>query len=455
MKHILLGACALMIAFGANAQKVQDTDITYDYTRLPSEPVSKDIKNYQSKVVLTYAGTNDDIMAEYTRQCRDIKEKNEKDCAEANKRYEMDKASMAQRRADAQKNYEMEMQVYKEQDALAEERYQKELAAWNEKSGAGKFLSKQLMEEQKPQKAYVSKPTLQLPTDPYAPICPDPVYPPKPDLKDITDPSVLSSSYLKLDGFKNLPDNAVKVEVTMHAFENTEPELKSTVSKDKDGRVVSTTYWYETSAKKPMNVKVTKPDGSAHINESLEQFANMTMFKTKSGSSPSAIMTDKKSYLKKLEDDLIAKNLNQIDSMLDSRVGYTAIKRTTTLYSVETGKMNYDDYKKAYDAAFIGYNKLTSDPAAAKAKLNEAIAIWEKALIESNPEDKKARIDKDVTIVTLVNIVEALIFVDEYGHAEDHMIKLKSMDLSRREKRAVEELDKLLESQKARYTANN
>lgn len=64
-------------------------------------------------------------------------------------------------------------------------------------------------------------------------------------------------------------------------------------------------------------------------------------------------------------------------------------------------------------------------------QVGEARASWDKALAESNPKDKKARIDEKVTAGTLYNDAEANLWMNKFDEAEILPARLKLPDISR------------------------
>lgn len=79
-------------------------------------------------------------------------------------------------------------------------------------------------------------------------------------------------------------------------------------------------------------------------------------------------------------------------------------------------------------------------------------ALWEKALTESNPKDKKARIDEKVTAATLLNDAEANLWMNNFDEAELLLARLKLLDISRYNTLA-KELGTVVQDQRTRYTA--
>jgi hypothetical protein len=86
--------------------------------------------------------------------------------------------------------------------------------------------------------------------------------------------------------------------------------------------------------------------------------------------------------------------------------------------------------------------------------IEEAITVWKRALEESDPENKKARIDKDVTIAIYFNLLEAYFLGRNTADAESAIKTLKSLGLSNRDKRTLEQYEELFLDLTLRKAAN-
>ncbi len=441
-KITLLTGLALFALVAMQAQSIKDNDVTYSYVRMPMEPL-KGFTNYQSKVELTYAAENATLKAEYDQKVLDAEAQYQKDIAEFPKKTK-----------DAEAQYLVDMKEWEAKDKVAEEKYQKELAEYNKKSTAQKLADKQLLNEGKPQKQTPSQPYKRLPPEPRKQT------PQIPNYKKQYDTNLLASSYLKLEGFENSPENAVVITVTLSPFDAQGPKMvteNKQMTRVKDGKstpYTQTYYHYETSYKQPMSVKVEVPGRGVIFNKSIEEFNTYVLVKTNETDNLGAQGMDPTAYLGNLEEKTLAANLKFINDLVNSKYGFAKTPRTTILNNVESKKMNYDDYQLAYENALAGYSNLATDKAASVAKLKVAIDIWEKAMLESNPGDKKARIDADVTMETRFNLVEAYIMTGDFANAELHLQKMNAADPSKKEKKRLEELDLLEKDMKARAAIN-
>lgn len=412
----LLAGAAIVLSASLTAQNIKDNELSYVYVQLPKEPLDKSLVNYQSNVVMTYFADNAAKKADYDAKMKI-----------ANEQYDRDMAD------------------WKVEDANAQARYDKEMEEYNKKSGVEKLAEKKLLNE--------GKPVRQHPQQPYR------NNPPEPNIKKEYDTQLLASSYLRLDGFTNAPENAVIITATLYGFDCIQPHLvteQKNMTKYVDGKsqaYTSTFYHYETSYKHPMSVKVEIPGKGVIFNNVIDVFNNYKVASTPTSENKLPVNFDPVAYVQSLEEKTLVENLNFISTLINDKYGYARITRKTELNNVESKKMNYDDYQSAYDNASAGYKMLSSDKTAATVKLKLAIDTWEKALLESNPNDKKARVDAGVTMATRFNLAEAYIMLGDYTNAEAQITKINASDPGKKEKARALELNALLIDSRVRENA--
>ena len=140
--------------------------------------------------------------------------------------------------------------------------------------------------------------------------------------------------------------------------------------------------------------------------------------------------------------------------MVNDRIGYERTQESFELYFVKSKNESHNDLLDAFNAANLGFKMLGTNEAQGAMKLNEAIAIWNKALEESDTENKKARIDKDVTIAIYFNLLEAHFALRNTVTADEILRTLGRMDISNREKRQREAYEQAYIDLKLRMVAN-
>jgi hypothetical protein len=418
-KNILLTLSLFVVATGF-AQKIKDQKVSFDYIQLPAKPIDKSIKTHNSEAFLAY---EEGINAEKKRVDNDYQRKLADHPAEV---------------AAAEGRYNEDMV-----------RYETELAAYNAKSTGNKLLEKALLNENnKPVKPAAFS---------------TPAEPPKEvlNLQKVFSGKMLASTYLKLDGFtKGTDGNALKITATLYGFEHLGSELqsKSTSSTNaKTKRVTTTkTYWYRVQYKHPISIKIETPAGEVIIDETFEQFNEYSTANSPSKKNAAPFFNEA-TFVKGLQSGIVQKNMKVINDYINANYGFQKVKRNTEIFRIEQKrkkKFSYDDYEKAFQLALAGYNSLKSGNDVASSKLKEAISIWEAALTESDMDNKKARVNSDITIATMFNLAEAFLFSDQYDKVEETLNKMIGLDPSRKEKRLIESYRKILKVQKERWNAN-
>ena len=113
-------------------------------------------------------------------------------------------------------------------------------------------------------------------------------------------------------------------------------------------------------------------------------------------------------------------------------------------YTYETHLLALRKAQRAYEVLFTDRNE-------AVAKLKEAIEIWKKELEESNPADKKSRINGEISQALIINIAGAEALIGDYESAIDHCDKIDLMaDAKRKYTKEVEDLRELVKDEKLR-----
>jgi hypothetical protein len=415
MKNTLF-LVGLFISALTFAQSVKGEEITFTYVKLPSNPVTPKPTNYMSYVTASYEAENQKLLAQ----------------------YEADKTQ-------AEADYQREMAELPNKQKAADEKYEREMKAWNEKSTASKIIeSKVLNENNRPVKDYVPQPYRRTVS--------------APAIKTAYDYNSLASTYLHIDGFEKGSNNAMIFTVSLQGFESTAPRVVSEVKKEvsRVNNVSTTTdvtyYHLEFTYRHPMSFRVSNANNMEIYAASPAEF---TEFKTYKGpatkTSPS---TDITAMLKTMEDKILQDNLTAINHMVNDRIGFEKTDRKTEIYFVKSKNESHNDILDAYNAATLGFKLFGTSEEQGTLKLNEAINLWKTALLESEIDNKKARIDKDITIALYYNLLEAYFILRNTTDADTILTTMGRMDLSNRDKKDLEKYNELYLNLKLRKAAN-
>ena len=155
-----------------------------------------------------------------------------------------------------------------------------------------------------------------------------------------------------------------------------------------------------------------------------------------------------------MEDKILQENLTAINHMVNDRIGFEKTDRKTEIYFVKSKNETHNDILDAYNAATLGFKMFVTSEEQGALKLDEAINLWKTALLESEIDNKKARIDKDVTIALYYNLLEAYFILRNTTDADGILTTMGRMDLSNRDKKDLEKYNELYLNLKLRKAAN-
>jgi hypothetical protein len=383
---------------------------------LPLTPINKSITNYQSTITATFEAENQ----------------------KKNAQYEADMAA-------AEADYQREMEAYPAKVKAAEDKYAAEMAAWEKKSLAEKVVEKQLLNEN-------NKPVKQIPSAPYK------RYVSKPVMQRSYDYGALAGTYLVLDGFTNNPANAVKIEVNLNGFEYTKPqqltEVKKEVTKTNNTSVTNNVTYYhvEFTYRHTMTVKATLPDGTELFFLTPQELNTYKTYKSAESKTSQAVNEDQ--LVKTYEEKIIQENLAFIGDLVNDRIGYKKTNRTGNLSYVKSKDDLYSDVLMAYNEATSALKSLVDDEVGSKAKLMKTAQTYQTVLQESDLNDKKARIDKEVTTMIYFNLLEIYFATRDAEAAEKTISALNMLSLSNGDRKDKEAYEKTIADLKKRLAAN-
>ncbi len=425
-------------------QNIKDEIIEYRYIKLPLTPVEKTIKNYQSIIIATFEEEN-----------QKKKDKYDADIKAAEENFQQEKANYPLRVKEAEEAYKLEMADYPAKVKANDDQYNAELAEYNKKSLATKLLEQEVLNESsKPRKKQINVPYIHTPKVPVLHVVPQPI------LEDSYDYTALASTYISLDGFEKNPENAINIEVKINDFENT-PAKQVIVKKNivtTDDKGVATTksvnhYHIECSFRYTMSVKVTTPTGAVLFHLTPPELNTYKTYKSTESTIAQPINEEELKSIHK--EKILQENLTFINNLVNDKIGFKRELRKSSLYYVKTKDDLYYDLMAAYNDGTSALKNIIDDTDGSNLKLDNAIQNWTKALQESDIYNKKARIDKDVTLMIYFNLLEAYFVKRDYENAEK-IINTLNMDasLSNSEKKIKEEYISLFSELKKRIIAN-
>jgi hypothetical protein len=379
--------------------------------------LNKSIKNYMVTFEASYEAKNEALLKEY-KEAR---------LAEADR-------------------YKKEMALYPGLLKAAQENYEKELAEYNKKSFGKKLLEKQLLEES-------TKPVKILPPKPYLNEIEKPI------LQSSYDYKVLASTYLKLEGYQNAPSNALKITVLLYGFDYTQPRTIdvqesriSTGTTSPTNTYKATLYHTEFSYRHPMAIKVTAPDGKELLSITPPELNLYKIYK--SPNTDRGLTINRDLLVKNMEEKVLQDNLTYINNLLNDRFGFSSPSRTAKIFFVKKGGDEYADLTTAFNEVSAALPMLQQDSNTAKEKLDKACSTWNTALSQSDMNNKKARIDKDITLGICSNLLEAYFATGNVREGKALLDKMSSFSLSFTERKMKNDFEALFTDLKTRQQNN-
>jgi hypothetical protein len=417
MRNTYLSFCLLLLCLNMSnsfGQKLKEEKISYSYNRLPSVAVAG-VKNYQIVAEAAYEAKNKQLLADYREQKKEATDK-----------------------------YNKELVVYASLVKAANESYDKAMAEYNKKTVGKKIVEQSLLASGKPQKESVSKPYLEIVE--------------QPKLQSSHDYSTILSTYIKLEGYQLDPSNAFKIVVLFYGFDNTQPrsigEETNNISTGNGNTSTykSMAYHTEFSYRHPMAVKVYDPLGKEILSVTPPELNSYKIYK--SSASDRQLTSNNELLIKQNEERVLQANLTFINNLLNDKFGYSSVKRDATLNYIKNGDNGYADLTMAFNEASSGLLMLQQDGPSAIAKLKKANEIWNKALTESDLNNKKARINKEITMGIYFNLLECNFAIGDAQGGQNTLEKLNSLSMTNNERRLKLDYDMLFAELKKRQSTN-
>ncbi len=242
-------------------------------------------------------------------------------------------------------------------------------------------------------------------------------------------------NYINIEGYEKVMDEKYDFKVKLKEYEMifSEPErIREEHTRKVDG-VEKKYYTYKYSFKVTHKLKVyvyNKNGESLFTKDFSESNYN---YSTKSSESSETARNNYKKMKKELKANLLSDKLNSANSYLNNMIGYPKISMFVNLHTGKAkkrSKFNYDDYNEALEIAKEGVEILVQDEnetGAAKEKFDNAFEIWNKALEESTPDNKKSRVNKKVTSMTYYNMMLCNFLLKEYDKAYEDIKNIQKV----------------------------
>jgi len=371
MKRLLLITfflCGLTIGFGQN---INDNKVSFGYIQLPLILIDDAYDNYEVRVSHAYKAANEDSLI------------------------------LFQARQDAAMQlFERNRVRYQQSRDSLQRIYLKQLSTWEKQVNAGAVTGN-------------GQP---LPK-PNPPLFPEP--PMYPNVKqprlhtDYADATVQNS--VKVDGFKQGSGEVI-------LYVDILPMRNIRIIEKKKGTGASTKYQYTCEYVLPIDIKIETPTQGILVQKVvLNGKRTYKMKEQKSRYDHQLYMLDQgDQFFLDLERYARQQAMKEANDFVNDQVGYVTRKRNTEIYSVKKFKnYDYSDVTNAYSATVqaLSLVKNDRDCSGAQDKLEEAMALWNEIMLESNTYDNKARINDKITAMIQCNIAEVQLWQTKFNEA--------------------------------------
>jgi len=372
MKNFLLFALVFFGVCIAHSQIINDNKFTFSYIQLPLTKIDPQHSLFEVLVVHEYNQANQDSIAIFNA-----------------------------RKESAMQRFLFQMDIYYAQKDSIDRMYYTQLSSWEKKVNAG---------IKNADGTALPKPAA-------------PKYPTQPIYPQLQEPQLHSSfsedqatERITLSGFEQ-GSGEVQIIVKIQPIQNIRIVTK------KYGSGSSTRYKYTAKYQMPVGIVVASPtEGILMETTMFTEEKSYKMANQKSQYDHELYMMDHKDDLfLKLESTARTEVLSDLNNAINSQFGYVMKSRKAEIYSVKKFKSyDYTDVTNAYSIATSALSKVSQDRdrSGAMDKLEEAINAIKLILEESNPNDKKTRINPKVTAMLHCNLAELLIWQGEFDRAD-------------------------------------
>lgn len=245
---------------------------------------------------------------------------------------------------------------------------------------------------------------------------------------------------INIEGFKKIDKNlseagdfTVKVEIYPFEYSGVETySYQSTVKVDGVEKKI-TQYGYKGKMRYKMELVLIDKNDSIYLKDEIGSTKewNNNNYKTLNEAS-SASSSTVQNMPASIVSDFIAGN----NSTINNKFGFVKSQLVPLNYTVKISKkckFDYSDLTSAseqFKVAFEVVSKNENDIQTYNSAVESAIVKWTKALAESNIEDKKARINKDLTCALYHNLGTAYFLSKDYEKAKENFAKCKEIKSS-------------------------
>ncbi len=258
-------------------------------------------------------------------------------------------------------------------------------------------------------------------------------------------------------------DQGVELLVRLETYYKSEVVFSSFEKKEKrDDKEVTVTYYFVTfDYKYPLYFEVKLPGEMDALNSGFSNSSNNMVNYRSSDFKTARERNDwwnanYKTLQSNLRTTLLNTNVSNLKNTLEDLYSYGKNTKYTEFVAVKKfKKFEYPDLDLALEKVKTAIDNIAETDIVFNdkftANMEEAIAIWEKALEESDLESKKTRINEKVTEAIYNNLALTYVLMSDFAKA-DEVIAIGEEKLG---KRAIDNyIETFLEDRRVRFAAN-
>lgn len=219
-------------------------------------------------------------------------------------------------------------------------------------------------------------------------------------------------------------DDVLFVRVYLKPFHSDQPVIHEESMLTSGGDRKS--YYYTITYEYPMRLEVYVGNGKEPIYNAFDSAKKYTYTSGKE-STPGLRATDfhGASIYEGMKENAIRANMERIKEAVRSRYAYSVLTVGQKVWSPKTTKkVDYTELDSAQNKALRAFSTIkpgVDGLAEYRELIKEPISIWLTALKESNLEDKKARINAEVTSIIRHNLAYAYYWLGEVDKAKEQV----------------------------------
>ncbi|MBL4654509.1 MAG: hypothetical protein JKY33_01630 [Bacteroidia bacterium] len=274
---------------------------------------------------------------------------------------------------------------------------------------------------------------------------------------EIPNKTALNDQFLVLRGYEKVKENAdIIIEVKFNSFEIVKRDDGQRTITNKD-KTKTTKYFYTVEYTFPVSYKIMTKDGEEISAKELHSYnerltAEFGMFISKN-QLQNEYEENKGKFIRDTRKAAIQHEMAGIKMLLDNNYAYLDMTKKFGVYTGKAKKQNYDDLNAAQKDAMRAYSLMNanSDWGEIETLLKSAIVVWEKAFLESDLNNRKARINPKISGYVAFNLAYAYLWLNDFSNAKRYAAEVS---INKKTSSTGKSQQLFITDQSARFDAN-